>query len=506
MTTIAAMSAEASIGTTDFIARHGLWTPQQHEAAERVVECSATENLRSIRVGCADAHGKLRGKTILAGTFPSVLRNGVDFSTALFHFDSSDAIVYNAFEAGAGLNDSALNGFPDIVLVPDPLTFKVLPWVARTGWCLGNLYYGDGRPVPFDGRAMLKTQLDRLEAEHGLRYLVGLEVEFYITRLVDHSFQVGELGGPGEPPSAPAVTALAPGYAYQSEDHQDQIEDILAELADNLMAVGLPLRTMEDEWGPGQCEFTFHPLVGLEAADAMLLFRAATKQICRRMGLHATFMCRPGLESFFASGWHLHQSLIDADGVNAFATEADSGELLTPLGRHFVGGLLEHAVAASVLTTPTINGYRRRKPYSLAPDRSTWGVDNRAAMLRIQGGPGDPATHVENRVGEPAANPYFYLASQVVAGLDGLARQLDPGEPEVEPYAATHRPLLPNTLWEAVEALRNDTTYHQALTPKVIDWLLGLKDSEVARFTKAGESWDPEVVSDWEHREYFAQY
>jgi glutamine synthetase len=504
--TTAERDADASIGAVDFIREHGLWTPEQHAAAEEVAARVVAEDLRSVRVCTGDPHGKLRGKTVLAPLVGPLLRNGIDFVTAPFYFDTADGIVYNPFVAGGGLGDPRLNGFPDVVLVPDPLTFTTLPWAPRTGWCLGSVYYNDGTPVPFDGRHQLRRQLDALQQRFGLGYLVGLEVEFYLARLVDAPLALDSLGGPGTPGAPPQVTALAPGYAYQSDDHQDQIEAVLAVLADNLMGAGLPLRTMEDEWGPGQCEFTFSPMPGLGAADAMLLFRSATKQIARRLGLHATFMCRPGLPSFYASGWHLHQSLVDASGVNVFATPAGSGEVLSPIGRRFVAGLLEHAGSASVFTTPTLNGYRRRTPFSLAPDRSTWGVDNRAAMVRVQGAPGDVSTHVENRVGEPAANPYFFLASQLIAGMDGMARELDPGEPEIEPYAAEHRPLLPKTLMDAVPLLRDSRLYRDALGDEFVDWLLGLKEFEIKRFTEAEGAWDPENVSEWEHREYFAQY
>lgn len=504
--TLDATRADAAMGSLDFIRRHGLWSPEQQEAATEMLARVLSENLRTVRVTTADPHGKLRGKTVLGPLVGSLLRNGIDFSTAPFYFDTADGLVYNPFIAGGGLGNEQLNGFPDVVLVPDPLTFTTLPWAERTGFCLGSMYFNDGTPVPFDGRYQLQRQLEALQQRFGLGYLVGLEVEFYLTKLVESPLAIDTLGGPGTPCEPPQVTAIAPGYAYQSDDHLDQIEGVLAVLADNLIGAGLPLRTMEDEWGPGQCEFTFSPLPGLAAADAMMLFRSATKQVARRMGLHATFMCRPGLPSFYGSGWHLHQSLIDDSGANAFATPPGSSELLSPLARHFIAGLQEHAGAASVFTTPTLNGYRRRTPFSLAPDRATWGVDNRAAMLRVQGAPGDQATHVENRVGEPAANPYLFLASQLVAGMDGLARELDPGDPEIVPYAAEHRPLLPKTLMDAVEITRGSALYRGAFGDRFIDWLLGIKDFEIKRFLEAEGNWDPENVSQWEHREYFAQY
>jgi glutamine synthetase len=496
-----------SLGKHDFIARHGLWDAEQTEAATRMLATIAEQGLRTVRVSVGDPHGKLRGKTILAGGMPSVLRNGVDFATALYHFDSADGIVYNPFVAGGGLGVEAMGGFPDAILVPDPTTFQVLPWAPGTGWCLGDVYFDDGTPVPFDSRGVLRRALAELSSS-GYDYVAGLEVEFYLTRVVPRPIDLAGLGGPGSPGDPPEVTALSPGYAYQSEDHQDQIEDILSVLADNLLALGLPLRTMEDEWGPGQCEFTFHPLSGLAAADARRLFRSTNKQVSRRLGLHASFMCRPRLPSFYANGWHLHQSLTGTDGTNAFVAPEGGHAPISDVGLEWIGGLLEHAAGGSVFTTPTVNGYRRRKPFSLAPDRATWGIDNRAAMLRVQGGPGDPATHVENRIGEPAANPYLYLASQVVAGHDGLRRHLDPGPAETEPYAAVSRPLLPATLMEAVAQLKTASLYRSSFGDAFVDWYAGLKEFEIGRFLAAEPGWEaePDEVTEWEHREYFAQY
>ncbi|RZI38195.1 glutamine synthetase, partial [Herbaspirillum sp. HC18] len=133
----------------------------------------------------------------------------------------------------------------------------------------------------------------------------------------------------------------------------------------------------------------------------MVLFRSAVKQIARRHGYHATFMCRPKLPNVFASGWHLHQSLVSrSTGENAFMAKDNS--VLSPFGKHYLAGLIEHARASTVFTTPTINGYKRYRSYSLAPDRAIWGRDNRGVMIRVLGGPGEAATRLENRIGEPA--------------------------------------------------------------------------------------------------------
>jgi glutamine synthetase len=126
-----------------------------------------------------------------------------------------------------------------------------------------------------------------------------------------------------------------------------------------------------------------------------------------------------------------------------------SGEALSPTGLAYLAGLLEYAVPSTVFATPTVNGYRRLRPNSLAPDRATWACDHRGAMIRVLGGAGDAATRIENRVGEPAANPYLYILSQVIAGRAGIEAGLQPPAPDHAPYAA-ERPMLPKSLPEAL--------------------------------------------------------
>jgi glutamine synthetase len=243
-------------------------------------------------------------------------------------------------------------------------------------------------------------------------------------------------------------------------------------------------------------EFTFDPMPGLGSADAMVLFRSATKQICQQHGYHATFMCRPALPNFFSSGWHLHQSLrATEDGAWAFMNATDDGEPLSQTGRQFLAGILEHALPMTVFTTPTINGYKRFRPYSFAPDRVNWAVENRGAMVRVQGGPGDPGTHLENRMGEPAANPYLYMAANIAAGLDGIAGDKEPPPPEgVDPYASEST-KLPTTLWAALDALEKDSFFRAEFGDTFIDYMVMMKRGEVERFL--GE------ITDWEQREYF---
>ena len=475
---------------TPFIQRFELWSPEQQEQADRIAAQVIELGLRQVRVSWGDQHGILRGKTLETGHFLSVLRNGKDFQTATLIFDTTNNPVVPPFGAGS-FGDPRMTGLPDGVLVPDPSTFRLLPWLDKTGWVLCNLHYRSGEIVPFDTRGVLQSQLTKLAAD-GWTYVAGIELEFYITRLEDPrlAFEAS-----GYPPDPPTVTAVSHGFQYLTENRGDEIIDILDKLRDNVVELGLPLATVEDEWGPGQCEMTFDPMPGLQAADSAILLRGAIKQLCRRNGYHATFMSRPAMPNAFSSGWHLHQSLSSADVSNAFAGTGD--EVLSDVGRHWMAGLLEHARACSVLSTPTVNGYKRYRPDSFAPDRVAWAEENRGALVRVAGGLGDANTHLENRVGDPAANPYLYLASQVISGRDGLGNKLDPGPSADEPYQVDAHPL-PATLSEAVELFSTSSTLRAELGDPFVEYLSTIKRHEVARFNAA--------VTDWEQREYFEVY
>jgi glutamine synthetase len=170
------------------------------------------------------------------------------------------------------------------------------------------------------------------------------------------------------------------------------------------------------------------------------------------------------------------------------------GELLSPTGRHWLGGLLEHAAAGAVFSTPTVNGYKRYLPHSLAPDRVGWGIDNRAAMVRVLPARAEGGARLENRAGEPAANPYLYIAAQVVAGRDGVANEVDPGEPLDAPYTAPVA-ALPRSLGEALDALAADPVFDRAWGSEVVAWFTAIKRAEFDRYLAH--------VSDWEQREYF---
>ena len=383
---------------------------------------------------------------------------------------------------------------------PDPETFRLLPWAEKTGWLLCDCYFPNGKAVPMSTRQLYRDALARL-ASSGFDYFAGLEIEFHLFKLEDPRLAPEYISWPPQPPT---VTHTTHGFQYLTEGRYDQVAPIMDVLRKNLAALGLPLRSIEVELGPSQFEFTFAPEVGMAAADNMALLRSALKQVAQRHGYLASLMCRPGLPNAIASGWHLHQSLLEKKtGANAFMSK-EAKQTLSPLGQNFLAGLLANARAATPFATPTLNGYKRYHGINtMAPVQAVWAEDNRGVMVRVMGAPGDPSTHLENRIGEPLANPYLYMASQILAGLEGIARKLAPGPSADAPYERAAEPL-PATLEEALAALRTNECFRTGFGDFFIDYYLHLKEAEIARYRKdVAANADPTEVTDWEHREYF---
>jgi glutamine synthetase len=485
-----------------FVERHRLWNDAQADAADAVGKAVKREKLELVRFSFCDQHGVLRGKTLVAAEAARALRDGVTMTSTLLAKDTSHRTVFSVFGAGNGNGNgpglSTAQGAGNIMMVADPTTFRVLPWAERTGWVLCDLYGDDGAPVPVSTRALHRAALARL-AKAGFAYMAGLEVEFHLFKVDDPRLAPATLTWPAEPP---AVSHTTRGYQYLTEAPIDQVDGILQTLRHALVGLGLPLRSMEVEFGPSQFEFTFAPETGMAPADNMVLLRGAMKQVAQRHGYLVSFMCRPGLPNVLASGWHLHQSLLDLKSETNDLVSYNASELLSPIGRSVLAGLIANARAAAAFATPTLNGYKRYHGVnSMAPIQAVWGRDNRGAMIRVMGAPGDTSTHLENRVGEPLANPYLYMASQIHAGLDGIARKLKPGPAVEVPYELSAEPL-PKNLMEALDALHASRCFREWFGDAFVDYFIAIKRAEVERAgAKAGDP--PDRVTEWEHREYF---
>ncbi|HUR89380.1 MAG TPA: glutamine synthetase family protein [Ramlibacter sp.] len=455
------------------------------EDAKRVAQLIESGGLELVRIVWCDLHGITRGKTLTTKAALRALDEGIGMVSTLMLKDTSDRTAFKVFEPGGTADLPGFEFAGNLVLRPDPASFRQLPWAQSTGWMQAQPWFKDGQPVQLDTRRILQSALARLH-EAGFTMKCGLEVEFHIYRIEDAQAQLDpeRADWPGAPPR---VGMIHPGYNLLSEGWADMSEEPLRIVQHTAQALGLPLSSLEIELGPSQVEAVFDATDALVAADNMVLFRNGVKQALRRAGYHATFMCRPPFPNIMSSGWHLHQSLVDArSGSNA-------------TNMHYLAGLMEHARAITVFCTPTANGFGRFRPNALAPQAVVWGRDNRGAMLRVIDDAAGSGFRIENRIGEPAANPYLYFASQIHAGLDGIERKLAPPPPTEAPYAA-QATMLPTSLGEALGALRSDKAIVEAFGANFVDYYTRIKQSEAARFDSA------EDKQEFQRREYFSRF
>lgn len=492
------MSFAEHCGIHDARRQHAL------EQAQALIQAGGVE---LVRFAWCDIHGTLRGKTLAASAAAKAMRDGVGLVSTLLLKDSSDRTAFKVFEAGGTAELPGFEFASNLLLLADPASFKQLPWTPATAWVQGQPFMQDGSAVELDTRRILQRALARL-ADAGYGMQCGLEIEFHIYRITGDGaadqLDPDQAAWPGLPPK---VAMIHPGYNLLAEQWFDMAEEPLRIVQHTAQALGLPLQSLEIELGPSQVEAVFDATDALTAADNMVLFRSAVKQALRRAGYHATFMCRPPFPNIMSSGWHLHQSLVDIhSGANLFQREAsapgtqatDAQYTLSEVGEHYLAGLLEHARGMTVFCTPTINGFGRFRPNALAPQSVLWGRDNRGAMLRVVGQPGDGATRIENRIGEPAANPYLYLASQIHAGLDGISRRLKAPAATDAPYGEA-AVKIPTSLGEALDALQADRVLGQAFGSSFINYFTRIKQSEITRHEQAVDK------DDWQRREYFSR-
>ncbi|MEU6731721.1 glutamine synthetase family protein [Streptomyces physcomitrii] len=495
-------AAEDGVGRSDFVAEHGLWDERQRAAAAEIEAHLGEVDL--IRLVFGDPHGLARSKTLTVEAFRAALRGGMDYSPGPFLFDTGHAVAVD-FLSDPGVDVPELLGAGNFVVVPDPVTFQLLPGgEARTAWVIGEEYLPDGRPHPLSSRHVLRKVIAAYAAQEYTPVL-GLEVEWYLTRRLEGP--VGNAGnGFGLQGEAPRVAAMNPGYQFNSDNAFASVAAFAHPLSALLRQLGLPLRSMEHESGPGQIETTFAPMHALDTADAMLLFRTLVKQRAAQGGYHATFMSLPRVDGFDPSGWHVHQSVVDTrTGRNLFAPDDPAAAPLSAAGLAYAEGLLRRARELCLLSVPTVNGHRRLgSGFSLSPTRIGWSPEDRTAMVRVVGAGG--SRHLENRTGEPCANPYLALAAQLFAGLEGMNSDSLVPRPALGPDAAGAE-TLPGSLDESLSAFRQGSPADLLGTP-LARCLAKLKQSELDRFRTWAEKEQPPEgeVTEWEQREYFEAF
>jgi glutamine synthetase len=330
--------------------------------------------------------------------------------------------------------------------------------------------------------------------DRGLSINTGLEPEFMLlVRKPDGSFS-----------AADASDALdKPCYDYKGLSRS---RAFIEKLVDSLLTVGIDVYQVDHEDANGQFEINFTYSDGLTTADRLVFFRMAAGEIARELGMICSFMPKP-LANRTGSGLHMHISLADEHNKNLFHDAADRHGLgLSPLAYHFLGGLLTHAAALTAFAAPSVNSYKRLvvgRSFSgatWAPAYISYGANNRTSMVRV------PFGRLELRLTDSSCNPYLATAAVIAAGLDGIDRKLDPGEPHnVNHYTLSEAELrerginvLPQSLHEALATLESDPLFSEALGRAFVDEFIRLKRMEWVEYHRH--------VSDWEVNRYLEFY
>lgn len=414
-----------------------------------------------------DLNGKLCAKLVPASAAAELQSDGVGFAG------------YAVGAIGQEPKD------PDLVAMPDPASFTPIPFI-KPGLALVHCDpHVEGRPWPFAPRVIAKAVLQRA-ADLGLDAQVGAEIEYFLVRAEDD----GTLT-----PADPVDTAAQPCYDVRG---LTRMYDHLTAVSEAMNELGWENYANDHEDGNGQFEQNFAYADALTTCDRVITARYLISMLAEQREMTATFMPKPFADRT-GSGLHLHLSLWDGSG-EAFPDETDPRGLgLSPMAYGFLAGLLEHAEGLQALIAPSVNSYKRtgatgtRSGATWSPRHATYGGNDRTHYVRVPDG-----HRVELRGGDGAANPYLAVAGAVGAGLDGVKRSLDPGDPGA---SGAHRPALPLTLVHAVDALAKDhvlTDVLDAAGDGVADYYAGLKREEF--FT-----WHAQV-SPWETERYLRAF
>jgi len=377
-----------------------------------------------------------------------------------------------ALAEGMGFDGSSIEGFSriqesDMVALPDPSTFQVIPWkseehVARM-FC--DVLNPDGTPFEGDPRYVLKRQLERA-TDQGFTFYVGPELEYFYfadaagTEFLDH-------GG------------------YFDLTPLDVATDYRKRTVRYLEAMGIPVEYVHHEVAPSQHEIDLRYTDALTMADSVMAYRLTVKEVAQEFGVYATFMPKP-VAGVNGSGMHTHQSLFHGDR-SSFFEPADEYHL-SKVAKGYIAGLLAHAREITLVTNQWVNSYKRLVPGYEAPVYVCWARRNRSALVRVpMYKPGkESATRIEFRSPDPACNPYLAFAAMLAAGLDGIERELElPPEASNNIYEmaederrAAGIDSLPENLHEAIGVAEESKVLREALGDHVHEWLLRNKRQE----------------------------
>jgi glutamine synthetase len=426
-------------------------------------------DLRLVRFLWCGNDGTVRAKASSRHGLQARMESGIGLTVAMNAMNGLDQL-----QPVAGMGPVG-----EIRLVPDPETFRVLPYAPRTGAMLVDQRALSGEPAPVDQRAFLRRMTERL-AQRGRRLQVAFENEFALATVVEGSY-------------VPIDASLC-----FSTIGMTAAQDYADALVDALDAQGIALEQYYAELGHGQQEISTAHRPALRAADEQLLVRETIRGVAAGHGLVASLSPKPWPDGA-GNGCHIHFSLWDGERNSFF--DADAADRLSAEGRAFLAGVLDHLPGLCGLTAPSYNSYRRIVPRYWAGAFTCWGHDNREAPLRLPSvfqGMEEASTNIELKAADASCNPYLGVGGLIAAGLDGLQRSLEPPHPvEVDPATIAEdererggiRPL-PSTQRQSLDALEADAVLTGALGPVLAQSYLTVRRSEWEAYSAEDERFE----------------
>ncbi|MGZ4170155.1 MAG: type III glutamate--ammonia ligase [Solirubrobacteraceae bacterium] len=447
--------------------------PRNEDDVRKIVKDNGIEFLFAQFV---DMHGKPSAKLVPAHHLDDLLSDGAGFAG------------FAAGDIGQGPDD------PDMIAMPDPTTLTILPWQPTVARFACDVTV-EGEEWPYCPRTILRRALARA-AEQGYEMRVGAELEYFLLRrAADGSLELAD----------PLDTLDQPCYDMRALTRN---LDFVSEVSRAVTGLGWDNYATDHEDANGQFEQNFQFADALTTCDRAIFYRYMVESLATQRGLIATFMPKP-FAHLTGNGCHFHVSLWK-DGENVFECDPSDdkrGLGLTELGYNFIGGLKAHAKAYIALTAPTVNSYKRlvvgapTSGATWAPAYISYGYNNRTQMLRVPA-----AGRVEDRTVDGSCNPYLAATAMLTAGLDGMARGLDPGEPNsanlytLDPGERESQgiELLPANLLDATRELESCEVLRNALGTvrdgDYVDYYISVKRRE----------WQAahEQITDWELKRY----
>jgi glutamine synthetase len=441
-----------------------------------ILEELKQSDVKKVKVAVTDIDGVLRGKYIHRDKFLSAAENGFGFCNVVLGWDSSDVCYDNVRYTGWH------TGYPDAQVKLDLTTFREVPWDGGVPFFLGEFVANDGQtPLEICPRQLLRKVIQRAH-DMGFAAACGLEFEWFNFSETPQSLREKGFVRP-EP--------ITPGMFGYSLLRAGQNRPFFNAIMDELGAFRVPIEGLHTETGPGVFEAAILYSDALEAADRGVLFKTSVKEIGARFGIMPSFMAKWS-DKLPGSSGHIHQSLWDRSGKNAFYDERDPNTMSATF-RHYLAGQMRCMPEILPFFAPTVNSYKRLVEGAWAPTKVNWGLDNRTTALRvIPGGP--KSTRLETRVSGADVNPYLAVAAALASGLYGIEKKLElPAEPvHGNGYRDESATRLPGTLHEAATRLAESSIAREIFGESFVEHFVNTRLWEWRQYQAAVSSWELE--------------